>query len=142
MGILLSGPAGSAKSAVARGLLQRASGLTVAADFQSIVAALLLLNRGPDGKFPLRPPGIQPLAEYVRRAVIFGARDRDIGLVVTNSDGDEVRRAKLLDLMGGDAQERIVDPGEDVCRARLSDPASGEISDECAQAVDRWYRRV
>ena len=52
---LLSGPAGANKSALARRLLREASEPTVAADFQSIVAALLLLERGPDGKYPIRP---------------------------------------------------------------------------------------
>ena len=50
--ILISGPAGSAKSQLARDLLREATEPTVAADFQSIVAALLLQERGPDGKYP------------------------------------------------------------------------------------------
>ena len=65
--VLISGPAGSGKSAAARRLLREASEPTVAADFQSIVAAVLLQERGPDGKYPLRPDYVLPLAEYVRQ---------------------------------------------------------------------------
>ena len=45
-GILISGPAGGAKSQLARGLLREATEPTVQADFQSIVVALLL-GAGP-----------------------------------------------------------------------------------------------
>ena len=45
--ILLSGPAGGAKSQVAIELIKNATGPTIAADFQSIVVALLQLQRGP-----------------------------------------------------------------------------------------------
>ena len=91
-GILLSGPAGGGKSQAARDLLRAASEPTVAADFQAIVAALLLQERGPDGKYPIRPAWVLPLVEYVRQAVITAANERGIDLIVTNSDGAPPRR--------------------------------------------------
>ena len=140
-GLLISGPAGAGKSAIARAELAEADGPAVAADFQSIVVALLLLERGADGLYPVRPDWVLPLAEYVRRATITGAQNRQIYTVLTNSDGSAARRAMLLDLLGDGATERIVDPGRDVVSARLSDPATGELSDDCENAVNRWYSR-
>ena len=141
MPVLLSGPAGGGKSQLARDLLRNATEPTVAADFQAIVAALLLLERGPNGKYPIRPEFILPLAEYIRQTIISAANDRGIDLVATNSDGSPVRRASLLARLGPGSIERIVDPGFDVVSARLADEISGELSDDCAGAIHRWYGR-
>ena len=139
--LLLSGPAGAAKSALARQELEAAAGPMVAADFQAIVAALLLLQRGSDGRYPERPDWVLPIAEYTRRGVITGAVARGLGLVVTNSDGDLDRRQFLISQMGEGATERIVDPGEAIVRARLADPFDGALSAECDAAIGRWYQR-
>ena len=40
------------------------------------------------------------------------------------------------------ARERVIDPGEDIVRARLSDPMDGAISPECKGAINRWYRQM
>ena len=141
-GILLSGPAGGGKSQLARELLRQSGEPYVAADFQQIVAALLLQERGPDGKYPLRPDYVLPLAEFVRQSIISGANTRQLNIVATNSDGDPARRSYLLGLLGSDSSERLVDPGRDVVIARLADTVSGELSDDCGQAIDRWYGRV
>ena len=139
--LLISGPAGAAKSEVAREVLASATGLSIAADFQAIYSAMLLLERGPDGRYPARVEALLPLTEYVRRAVISGARSREIGIIATNSDGDPARRALLLSELGAGATERIIDPGEDIVRARLADPVTGNLSPDCGQAISRWYRR-
>ena len=141
-GILLSGPAGGGKSQLARELLRQSSEPTVSADFQAIVAALLLQERGPDGKYPLRPAWVLSLAEYLRRVIISSARKRDISIVATNSDGDPERRNFLLALLGPDSSERLVDPGRDVVVARLADTVTGELSDDCGKAIGRWFERV
>ena len=140
--ILISGPAGAAKSAIARQLLAEHNGPAVAADFQAIVAALLLLERGTDGRYPVRPEWVLPLAEYVRRAVVTGAINRDLAVIATNSDGSTARRRFLLEQLGPSAVERIVDPGRDVVAARLAAPATGELSPECDAAINRWYSRL
>ena len=139
--ILLSGPAGAAKSALARQLFEARTGLVVVADFQSLYAALTGDTRGPDGRYPLRDERLLPLTEYTRRAVITGAIERDIDVIATNSDGAPGRREFMLSKLGPDATERVIDPGEDVIRARLSDPITGELSDECQSAAARWYAR-
>lgn len=139
--LLLSGPAGAGKSQIARELLAAHDGPAVAADFQSIVVALLLLERGADGRYPIRPEWILPLGEYVRRAAITGAVNREIPVIATNSDGSEARRAFLLAQLGPGATERIIDPGRDVVAARLADPATGDLAAECEVAISRWYAR-
>ena len=140
--ILLSGPAGASKSALARQLLAGSRELSAIADFQLVYAALSGDVRGPDGRYPLRDERLLPLTEYVRRAIITGAVARDINLIATNSDGDPERRTKLLGLLGEGATERVVDPGEQIVAARLSDPVTGELSPECGSAINRWYGRL
>lgn len=140
-GVLLSGPAGAAKSTLARRLLAESAELAAIADFQAVYAALTGDLRGPDGRYPLRNEGLLPLTEYVRRAIITGAVARDIDVIATNSDGDPARRRFLLDQLGAGATERIVDPGRNIVVARLSDPETGDLSPECDSAINRWYSR-
>ena len=137
--VLLSGPAGANKSALARQLLAENPALAVIADFQLVYRALTDVERGRDGRYPLRNDALLPLTEYVRRAIITGAVQRDIDVIATNSDGDPERRAFLLSQLGEGATERIVDPGRVIVEARLSDPHTGDLSDACAAAVSRWY---
>ena len=140
--ILLSGPAGGGKSQAAVELVQSGLGPTVAADFQSIVVALLQLTRDPvTGLYPVRPEWVLPLAEYTRQAVITGAVSRQMSVVATNSDGSPERRKYLLSKLGPGATETIIDPGEEVVRARLSNSKTGKLSRECGKAIGRWYRR-
>ena len=112
------------------------------ADFQAVYAALTGDRRGPDGRFPLRDPRLLPIVEYVRRSIISAAQTRDIYTIATNSDGNPERLTLLLGLLGAGAVERIVDPGREIVTARLSDPETGDLSDECGQAIDRWYTRL
>ena len=140
--ILISGPAGAAKSQLARTLLEGRPDLHAVADFTAIWAAMTLVQRGPDGRYPERTASrILSLVEYTRGRIIDEARRREFGFIVTNSDGDPDRRRALLERMGPGATERVVDPGEDVIRARLADPMDGALSAECFAAMQRWYRR-
>ena len=54
--VLISGPAGANKTAEARRLLEAYPGPAIALDFQSVYAALLLLERMADGRYPPREP--------------------------------------------------------------------------------------
>ena len=140
--ILISGPAGASKSALARKLLAENPALAIAADFQSIYAALALVERDPSGRYPLRDARLLPIVEFVRRAILTGARGRELDVIATNSDGAPARRKFLLAELGPGAVERIVDPGEAIVTARLSDPVTGDLAEECAGAIARWYTRV
>ena len=142
-GLLISGPAGAGKSQQAREELSARPGTAVAVDFQSVYAALLLLERLPDGRYPersARDEYIIPLVEYTRRAIITGALGRELFVIATNSDGNPIRRNELLTILGDGATEVVIDPGEAVVRARLAGP-SGEPSPQCQQAIARWYGR-
>ena len=141
--LLLSGPAGAGKTAEARRILDASAGRqAVALDFQSIYAALLLLERQVDGRYPPREPRHQfayPLVEYLRRAALTAARDREIEVVLTNSDSDPGRRAELMGRLKPGATERVIDPGRAVVVERLSD-ADGNLSGQCAGAIGRWFK--
>ena len=141
--VLISGPAGAGKSQEAKRRRDAATAPTVVADFQSIVAALLQQERGPDGKYPLRPDWVLPVAEATRRFVIREARRRQIDVIATNSDGSPERRKFLLDILGpADAEEIIVDPGETEVSQRLIDRRTKRVSVECKTAIRRWYGRL
>ena len=116
----------------------------VAADFQTILAALTLLQRGPDGRYPPRRESqaswLLPLTEYVRQTIIGAAQERGVDVVTTNSDGSPERRALLLSRLGPGASERIIDPGIQVVSERLS--VEGTLSDQCRDAIQRWYGRL
>ena len=144
-GVLLSGPAGAGKSAEAQAILAAATGPMVAADFQAILAALLLLERLPNGRYPNRNPAqaawLLPMAEAIRQTVITIATDREIDVVATNSDGSPERRGFLLSRLGPGATERVIDPGISVVTERLAGP-DGVLSDDCNNAIRRWYGSV
>ena len=140
---LISGPAGAGKSARARELLRQLQGPGAIVDFQSIYGALLLLRRSAGGRFPERDPAdahLLALAEYARRAIITGAIQMDIQIIATNSDGSPARRNYLLGLLGPGAVEEVIDPGRAVVTERLS--VNGSLSQQCSQALDRWYGRL
>ena len=142
--LLISGPAGSGKTAEARRVLEAASEPTVAADFQTLLAALTLLERQPDGRYPPRRESqaswLLPLTEYLRMAVIGAAQERGVDVVSTNSDGSPSRRALLLSRLGPGATERVIDPGIDIVTSRLS--VDGVLSDQCRDAIQRWHGRI
>ena len=140
--ILISGPAGAGKSQRARELKQERGGLVVIADFQSLYVAISGDQRGPDGLYPLRDDRLLPTVEYLRRATISAAVAREIDVIGTNSDGSPDRRAFLLGELGEDAEEIIIDPGEEVVQARLKSRKTGRLSRSCKSATDRWFRRL
>ena len=143
-GILLSGPAGAGKTDLARELLNQFQQPGIVADFQSILAALLLLVRDGSGRYPPRlatHSHALAIAEYVRRAMMTVALENDVSIVVTNSDGDPTRRNFLLGQLGPGAIERVIDPGIDIVRERLAD-VDGLLSVQCGEAIGRWFGRL
>ena len=113
----------------------------VAADFQAILAALTLLERLPNGRYPNRIEAqaswLLPMAEAIRQTIITIATDREIDVVATNSDGSPERRAFLLSRLGPGATETIIDPGISIVADRLS--VDGTLSEDCSNAISRWY---
>ena len=98
--------------------------------------------RDDNGNYPERDPDLLPLVERERQRIIRDAVEAEIGIVGTNSDGAQERREYLLGLLGPGATEELVDPGIDIVTARLSDPATGSLSDSCSSAISRWYSRL
>ena len=141
--LLISGPAGAGKTEAARRLLAMSSEPKVAADFQSILAAIMLLERNTDGRYPQRLASqaawLLPLVEYVRQTIIGAAQERDIDVITTNSDSSPERRALLLSRLGPGATERVIDPGIDVVTERLSND-EGVLTEQCAGAIQRWFK--
>ena len=140
--LLISGPAGAGKSAVARLRRREMDQPAVLADFQAIYVALSGDVRDENGNYPERDPDLLPLVERERQRIIRDALEAEIGIVATSSDGAQARREYLLGILGPGAVEEIVDPGLDVVTARLSDPATGSLSNSCSSAIARWYSRL
>ena len=142
--LLISGPAGGGKTAEARRVLEASTEPMVAADFQTILAALTLLERQSDGRYPPRRDSqaswLLPLTEYLRMAVIGAAQTRGLGVVTTNSDGSPERRALLLSRLGPGATELVVDPGIEIVTERLS--VNGTLDPQCKAAIQRWTGRL
>ena len=142
--LLISGPAGAGKTAEARRVLEAATEPMVAADFQTILAALRLLERGPNGRYPNRigaeASWLLPMTEAIRQTIITIAVDREIDVVATNSDGSPERRAYLLGRLGPGAVERVIDPGISVVTERLS--VQGTLDPQCLEAIQRWHGRL
>ena len=140
---LISGPSGAGKSRLARELLAQVQGQGAIIDFQAVYSAMLLLRRRDDGRFPERDPAdahLLALAEYTRKAMLSGAREMDIEVIMTNSDGSPQRREYLRGLLGPGAVETVLDPGKDVVVERLK--VNGVLSQQCGQAIDRWFSRL
>ena len=108
------------KTQEARRIIDNAAVPTVAIDFQTIYAGLLLLERQPDGRYPerlSRHEYVLPLVEYVRQAPVTGAALMEIDAIFTNSDGSAARRVSILQRLGIGAAEQVIDPGIDACAA-------------------------
>ena len=142
--LLISGPAGGGKTAEARRVLEASTEPMVAADFQTILAALTLLERQGDGRYPPRRDSqaswLLPLTEYLRMTVIGAAQARGVDVVTTNSDGSPERRAVLLSRLGPGATEIVVDPGIQIVSERLA--VNGTLSEQCKAAIERWSGRI
>ncbi len=138
--VLISGPAGAGKTQRAR-LLQKDHGGLVS-DFQETYADLLGIERDPStGRYPPRKPEdryIISIVQEQRRVAIATAQARGMPIYFTNSLGEEGRRRALLQSLGENAAEEVIDPGEEEVVRRLS--VGGRLSEQCREAIDRWYR--
>ena len=111
-----------------------------------VVALLLGLERGPDGQVSgtsrLRATACRTLAPS-NNFIVRGEHAR----AFASSRRIQRRRPgktvpTFLSLLGSGATETIVDPGQAVVVARLSDTVTGDLSADCTQAIARWYSRI
>ena len=139
--IRMAGPAGAGKSAAGRRLLDDGAA-DVVIDMTSVWAALRMLERGPDGRYPARldsDPALG-LTAWAKTAIAREALRRDLRAVKTSSTpADYERDAELARAEGAGFREVVVDPGRAVVEARLADPETGVLSAECEEAVNRWF---
>ena len=114
----------------------------IAADFQSLYAALLLVSRNEDGRFPERADDaayILGMVEYIRSTIARRALADDMPVVATISERpDGTRYRALAALLGGAAREETIDPGVEEIVRRLGGPGN-TISSQCMEAITRWY---
>ena len=139
MATLLSGPPAAGKSLRSRELLA-ASPNGVLVEFQPLYASALGVERLPTGRYPPRDPSrAYALAhtEGVRQASIRVAREQGLDPIASNTSGDPERRAFLLQLLGENAIEEVIDPGIEVVTSRLS--VDGQLPDDCRRAIEHWY---
>ena len=99
--------------------------------------ALSGAQRGPDGRYPERIAGdpLIPLVAYIKATALRQAVERELDGFVTTSARADV--PELERITGQPAT--VIDPGEDVVKARLADAVAGELSPECSTALSRWY---
>lgn len=139
---LFEGPPGSGKSQRVREAIQD-NEIDVASDFTSLWAAVRQVQRGPDGKYPIRKDDDPALTEgylsALQTAAVTLALRRGMRVAVTSgTSGTAEKWAERAGVQGASFAVRTYDPGETVVKARLADE-SGELPEECQQAVRRWY---
>ena len=142
---LVRGPAGAGKSQRVRSMLEDGE-LDAEADFTRLHVAISGVERDAEGRYPTRRDDdpLVALAAYLKAVVVREGLRRGFRLAVTTSDSDqaEVERYRAMATEAGAAFDALtVDPGREVAAARLADPETDELGQECAAALRRWYRR-
>ena len=143
--IRLAGPAGAGKSGRSRRMLAGGEADLVV-DFTALYVALAGVERDGEGRYPVREDSdpLLPLVHAVRAFVTAEALRRGFRTLRTSSssaDADADADRATAKRHGAEYRQIVVDPGEDVIRARLADPETGEVSAQCSTAMQRWYRR-
>ena len=139
--LLVEGPAGSGKSAIVARMLD-AGELDVQADLSAQWAALRAVERDDDGKYPVRhdsDPAIRSgLAAYMRATVVRQGLRQGLRVAITSGTPSTATKwAAVAREEGALFSLRTVDPGIDIVRERLA--VDGVVSDQCEQAIGRWY---
>ena len=119
-----------------------AAEVDVLADYTALWAGLRGIEREPDGRYPIRQdsdPAVRSgLVPWVRAAAVRQALRVGLRVVVTSgTPRTAVKWSTVAREEGALFSLRTMDPGEAVARERLA--VDGELSDECEQAVGRWY---
>ena len=129
------GPAGGGKSQYIAANIRPG---WIILDYTMIYAALSGAQRGADGKFPERVTGdpLLPMVSAVKAVALSIAVERQLdGFVTSSARADR----EILERITGQVAT-IIDPGEEVIKARLRDPLTERLSPECSTALSRWYR--
>ena len=134
---ILRGPAGAGKS---QWFDANAEPGSLWLDLTAIWASIRGLERGPDGRYPVRlddGQGLRMAAYLKSTGIAFAERENLNGWTTTSSSAPE--SIERLRARGASGVVRTIDPGEQVVRRRLTDPITGELDPECDRALLRWY---
>ena len=134
---IIRGPAGGGKS---QHIEREHRPGEVVIDFTRLYGALALVERGPDGRYPVRETGdpLLPLISAIKAYAIREAARRQLSGHVTTSSSAPAELARLREL-GAKGPAITIDPGEATIRARLSDAETGQLHPQCETALRRWY---
>ena len=137
---LVEGPAGGGKSQHVAELVE-AGTVQVVADVTALWVALSGVTRGPDGRYPVREDDDPALhtARYLQAVAVRHALEQGADVAVTTSQRGQAGRWRHVSTRYT-LEVSTVDPGREVVRQRLALPETGELSPECQQAIDRWFR--
>ena len=140
---LIEGPAGGGKSELLREMLA-AGEIDVAADITALWAATGGHERDPaTGKYPVRAETDPALhtARYLQTVTAGFALREGYKVAVTTSRRGEIEKwTAVANRYDSPLRIQTVDPGREIVTARLSDPVTGNLSDECDTAIGRWYK--
>ena len=137
---LLEGPPGAGKSQELE-RLKAAGEIDAAADLTRLWSALGLVERGADGRFPVRASDdpVLPLSRYMKAvAVREGLRSGLKVAITTATPGRSEHWRAIAEEAGASFELVTIEPGEAVATARLTD-SDGNLEPECSAALARWY---
>ena len=138
--LLLEGPPGAGKSQELE-RLKAAGEIDAASDLTRFWATLGLVERGADGRYPVRlgSDPVLPLSRYMKAVAVREGLRSGLRMAVTSSARDQAERWRAIaEEAGASFEFRTLDPGEGVATARLTD-SDGNIEPECTAALARWY---
>ena len=144
--LLIQGPAGGGKSQLYSQLLATGE-ITIIADYTRLFVAATGVERDPiTGLYPVRSAQDAAVrdgtASYLQVALVRHSlrNDRDTA-VTTSRAAQEARWQAVADEFDAEFEVRTVDPGREVVTERLrAQSGTGELLEECATAISRWYR--
>ena len=141
--VLIEGPGGGGKSAVAERMVA-AGEAAILADMTLLWAAIRGLRRDERGRFPVREgddPAL-PVAQYLRGVAVAEGLRRGLPVVVTSATPDMAPKwASAAAREGATFSVRTIDPGEQLVRQRLAEfgGSPDALDPECEFVVGRWY---
>ena len=134
---ILRGPAGAGKS---QWFEANSEPGDLWLDITAIWAAVRGLERGPDGRYPVRlddDRGLRVAAYLKSVGIAFAEREGLDGWTSTSSSSPVA--VERLRAAGATGRTITLDPGLSVVQRRLADPDTGELDPECDRALLRWY---
>ena len=120
---LLEGPPGAGKSQELE-RLKAAGDIDAASDLTRFWAALGLVERGADGRYPVRlgSDPVLPLGRYMKAVAVREGLRSGLKMAVTSSARDQAERWRAIaEEAGASFEFRTIDPGEGVATVRLTD---------------------